>query len=143
MGAALLICLGLIFIVIGIILFFRRKKLYRDGIKARGKVVGIETYTYLTQGSEYNTLYYTGITPIIEVEDDGKKVRVAYSSIEDYSDLSEGDEIEVIYPKDRVNELVRFNEKEFYRDSIYISMIGLLILMLGLILKLIEFFGSI
>lgn len=135
MGAALLLCLGLIVIVIGIILFFRRKKLYRDGIKARGKVVGIETYTYLTQGSEYNTLYYTGITPIIEVEDNGKKVRVAYSSIEDYSDLSEGDEIEVIYPKNKVSELIIWKEKEFYKGSISVGIVGALIIVLGLVLE--------
>jgi len=130
----LIFCLGLIIILVGIFLFIRRKKLYRNGIKAIGKVVKIETYTYLTPGPEFNTLYHTGITPIIEVEDGGKKTRVAYSSIEDCSNLSEGDEVEVIYLKDKVSELIIYNEKDFYKGSILVSLVGLLIVILGLIL---------
>lgn len=137
MTVNLLLCLGLIVITIGIIMFLRKKKLYRKGIRASGKVVGIETYTYLTQGPEYNTLYYTGITPIIEVNDNGNNIRVAYYSIEDYSNLSEGDEVEVIYLEGRVSELIIFNEKEFYIGSIYVGLVGVLILILSLILALI------
>lgn len=132
----LILCLGLIVILAGIILFIRRRKLYLNGIKTIGKVVGIETYTYLTPGPEFNTLYHTGITPIIEVEDNGKKTRVAYSSIEDYSNLSEGDEIEVIYPKGKVNDLIIYNEKEFYRGSILVSLVGVLIVILASVLAL-------
>ena len=135
--------LGVIVVIVGVILFIKKNKLYKYGTRTVGKVVGIETYTYLTQGLDYNSFYYSGIIPIIEVLYNGKNIRVAYYSIEDCSNLSEGDEIQVIYPKDRVNELVIFNEKEFYIDSIYISIVGVLILVLGLILKLIEVLGSI
>lgn len=132
----LILCLGLIVILAGIILFIRRRKLYLNGIKTIGKVVKIETYSYLTPGPEFNTLYHTGITPIIEVADNGKKTRVAYSSIEDYSNLSEGDEIEVIYPKGKVNDLIIYNDKEFYRGAILVSLIGVLIVALASILTL-------
>lgn len=134
MASGILICLGLVIIAIGVVLFLNKKRLYRVGIRTIGKVVGIETYTYLTPGTEFNTLYYTGITPIIEVEDNGKKIRVAYSSIEDYSEISEGDEIEVIYMEGKIEELIISNEKELYKGPLTVGVIGLLIIVLAITL---------
>lgn len=133
MATNVLFCLGLLVIAVGIILFIRKKNLYRDGIRTIGKVVEIETYTYLTKGSGFNTLYYTAITPIIEVEDSGKKIRIAYCSIDDYSNLSKGDEVEVIYRKGRVEELLICNEKELYKGPLSVGLLGLLIIILALV----------
>ncbi len=137
MATNVLFCLGLLIIAIGIMLFFRKKKLYRDGIRTIGKIIELETYTYLNQGPEFNTVYYIGITPIIEVEDSGKKIRIAYNSIDDYSNLSKGDEVEVIYPKGKVEELLICNEKELYKGPLSVGLVGLSIIILALILILV------
>lgn len=134
MVANVLICLGLLVIVCSIILFANKRNLYKFGIKAIGKVVGIETYTYLTQGTEFNNVYYMGITPIIEVENNGEKVRVAYTSIDDYSNLKEGEEVEVIYLKDKIDDLIIYNEKEFYKGPILVGIVGVIIIILSVIL---------
>lgn len=134
MISSILICLGLVIIVVGALLFINKKRLYKEGVRTIGKVVGIETYTYLTPGTEFNTLYYTGITPIIEVKDNGEKVRVAYSSLEDYSNISEGDDVEVIYPKGKVEELIICNEKELYKGPLTVVIVGILISILALVL---------
>lgn len=134
MIANVLICLGLLVIVCSIILFTNKRNLYKYGVKAIGKVVGIETYTYLTKGTEFNSLFYIGITPIIEVDDNGKKIRVAYTSIDDYSNLKEGDEVEVIYLKGRIEDLIIYNEKNQYEGPIVIGIIGIFIIILSIVL---------
>lgn len=137
MATNVLLCLGLLIIVVGTVLFISKKRLYKNGIRTVGKVIKIETYNSLTPGPEFNTLYYTGITPIIEVEENGEKIRVAYYAIDDYSNIAEGDEVEVIYPKGRIEELVICNEKELYKGPLLIGSIGLLSMLLALTLALI------
>lgn len=132
-----LFSLGALIISVGIILFYKKKQLYKNGIRTIGKVVEIETYTYLTPGPEFNTLYYSGVTPIIEVDDNGKKVRVAYIAIDDYPNLSKGDEVEVIYPKGKIEELTVCKEKELYKLPLTICIIGILITILAVSINLI------
>lgn len=134
MATIILISLGLLVIASGITLFFRKKKFYKDGIRTTARVIGIETYTYLTQGVEHYNMYYTGITPIIEVEYNGKKIRIAYCSIDDYSNLSEGDEVEVIFNEGKVEELSICNEKEIYKGPLLVCLIGGIFIVLSLIL---------
>lgn len=137
MATNVLICLGLLIVALGTALFISKKRLYKDGIRTVGKVIKVETYNYVTPGPEFNTLYYTGITPIIEVEENGEKVRVAYYSIDDYSQISQGDEVEVIYPKGKIEELIICNEKELYKVPLLIDGIGVLSIILALVLALI------
>ncbi|MGL5354666.1 MAG: hypothetical protein ACRDA5_15340 [Clostridium sp.] len=134
MVSYILACLGLLIMVCAIILYNNKRNLYKFGIRTIGKVVGIETYTYLTQGLEFSSLYYIGITPIIEVFDGEKKIRVPYTSIDDYSTLKEGDEVEVIYLKGKIEDLLIYNEKELYKGPILVALVGVLIVVLSIIL---------
>lgn len=137
MATNVLLCLGLLIMAVGMVLFISKKRLYKNGIRTVGKVIKVETYNYVTPGPEFNTLYYTGITPIIEVEDNGKKVRVAYYSIDDYSHIAKDDEVEVIYPKGKVENLIICNEKELYKVPLLINLVGILTITLALALALI------
>ncbi|MGL5086244.1 MAG: hypothetical protein ACRC68_11120 [Clostridium sp.] len=134
MVANILICLGLLVVVCSIILFANKRNLYKFGIKTIGKVVEIETYTYLTQGAEFNSFYYIGITPIIEVDDNGRKIRVPYTSIDDYSNLKEGDEVEVIYLKGRIEDLIIYKEKELYKGPLLVGFLGICLITLSIVL---------
>lgn len=131
------IIIGILISILGVILAIVKSRLYRFGIKKNAKVVSIETFTYLTPGPEFNTLYHTGINPVLEVEDQGKKVKVIYTSMDDYSNLSVGDDIEVIYPEGKIENLQIYSEKGRYSIQISIIIVGIIISLLTAILALV------
>lgn len=131
--------MGILFAIIGIILtiftgfnLIRSIELKKRAIIKKAKVIGFESYTYLMPGAEYNTVYNASLYPILEVEEDKKKVRVAISCLNEKINLERGDEIEVIYPKGKVEKLKLYSNENLYNFYYLTIIIGILITLLSM-----------
>jgi hypothetical protein len=131
--------MGVLFAIIGLILtmftFFYLEKniiLNKKSIIKKAKVIGFESYTYLMPGTEYNTVYNANLYPILEVEDDDKKVKIALSYLSNKINLERGDEIEVIYPKGKIEKLKLYDNESKYRFYYLIITIGIIVTLLSI-----------
>ena len=66
-------------------------------------------------GAEYHTVYNANVYPILEIEDDNKKVKVAIPYLYEKFNLERGDEIQVIYPKGKVEKLKIYSNEDIYK----------------------------
>lgn len=126
--------MGVLFSIIGITLSFittitlvKRIILSKGFVIKKAKVIGFDAYTYLTPGSEYNTIHNSKIYPIIEVKDENKLVKVAVSLFENRCGLERGDEIEVIYPKGKLDKIKIYSKDDIYNFYYLTLIMGLLI----------------
>lgn len=131
--------MGVLFAIIGIILtlftafnLIRSIEMEKKAIIKKAKVIGFESYTYFMPGAEYNSVYYANIYPILEIEEDNKKVRVAISYLNEKGNLERGDEIEVIYPKGKVEKAKLYNNETIYNFYYLTIIIGILIILLSM-----------
>jgi hypothetical protein len=131
--------MGVLFAIIGIILIIftvfnleRSIIMKRNSIRKKARVIGFESYTYLTPGAEYNTVYNANLYPILEVEENNKKIRISLSSLNNKSDLEKGDEIEVIYPKGKIEKLKLYSNENIYSFYYLVIAIGVLITLLSI-----------
>lgn len=105
--------------------------MYKYGVKNKGIVVDLDTYTYITPGPDFNTIYHSGIISIIEVEDNNKKFKVAYCKIEENLPLEIGDKVDVIYYKGDIENLEIYKYKGRYVLSMTIASVGVIIIILS------------
>lgn len=131
--------MGVLFAIIGIILtlftafnLIRSIEMEKKAIIKKAKVIGFESYTYFMPGAEYHSVYYANIYPILEIEEDNKKVRVAISYLNEKGNLERGDEIEVIYPKGKVEKAKLYNNETIYNFYYLTIIIGILIILLSM-----------
>lgn len=131
--------MGVLFAIIGIILtlftafnLIRSIEMEKKAIIKKAKVIGFESYTYFMPGAEYHSVYYANIYPILEIEEDNKKVRVAISYLNEKGNLERGDEIEVIYPKGKVEKVKLYNNETIYNFYYLTIIIGILIILLSM-----------
>lgn len=131
--------MGVLFAIIGIILtlftafnLIRSIEMEKKAIIKKAKVIGFESYTYFMPGAEYRSVYYANIYPILEIEEDNKKVRVAISYLNEKGNLERGDEIEVIYPKGKVEKAKLYNNETIYNFYYLTIIIGILIILLSM-----------
>lgn len=133
MAAYVFIIIGLIIILIGIILALSKRKLYKNGVRNTAKVINLEKYTYFTPGPDFNTIYHSGITPILELEENNKKITVAYCRVEEHLLFEIGDEVDVIYYKDNIENLEIYKDKGRYILSFMVGAIGFIIIFIALV----------
>ena len=131
--------MGVLFSIIGITLSFiaaftliRNIIIDRVFIIKKVKVIGFDAYTYLTPGLEYNTVYNAKVYPIVEIEENNKRIRVAISLLGDRCKLEKGDEIEVIYPKGKVNKIKLYTKEDIYNFYYLTLASGILITILSI-----------
>ncbi|MCR1951431.1 MULTISPECIES: hypothetical protein [Clostridium] len=131
--------MGILFAIIGIILtiftafnLIRSIEVKKKSIIKKAKVIGFESYTYFMPGAEYHAVYNASIYPILEVEEDNKKVRVAISYLNEKFNLEKGDELEVIYPKGKVEKLKIYSNEEIYNFYYLTIIIGIVITLLSM-----------
>lgn len=131
--------MGVLFTIIGIILtiytsfnLIRSIELKKKAIIKKAKVIGFESYTYLMPGAEYHTVYNSNVYPILEIEDNNKKVRVAIPYLYEKFDLERGDEIQVIYPKGKVEKLKIYSNEDIYNFYYLTIIIGIAITLLSM-----------
>ncbi|GAB6169934.1 hypothetical protein JCM1393_23940 [Clostridium carnis] len=129
--------IGFLLVLFGIIGIYVKRYLYKNGIRTIGTVVGVESYTYVTQGPESNTLYHPNVTPIIEVKDDDRVIRVMCSGENDYYNLEKGDEIELIYHKGKIENFEIYNTHGIYNFYVAIISFGILISLVGIMFMVI------
>lgn len=133
--------MGVLFSIIGITLSFiatftlvRSIMLNKEFVIKKAKVIGFDAYTYLTPGGEFNIIYNMRFDPILEIEDENKKIKVAISSFENNHMLEKGDEIEVMYPKGKIEKIRIHSKEDIYNFYYLIIIIGILITALSIII---------
>ena len=115
---------------------FDENDLYHHGIKKRGKIVKLNSYSYIGYSQDGSKYYNYGINPLIEIDVDDKKTLVDYHSYSDMRDLNEGDEVEVIYPEGHVEELTRYSKYRVYKHGVTLAAtaVAILVLTIGIIM---------
>ena len=83
-------------------------------------------------GAEYHTVYNANVYPILEIEDNNKKVKVAIPYLYEKFDLERGDEIQVIYPKGKVEKLKIYSNEDIYNFYYLTIIIGIAITLLSM-----------
>lgn len=83
-------------------------------------------------GAEYHTVYNANVYPILEIEDDNKKVKVAIPYLYEKFNLERGDEIQVIYPKGKVEKLKIYSNEDIYSYYYLTIIIGIAITLLSM-----------
>ena len=135
MATGLLIFMGGVLLFVSIIMFIRKYKLYKYGIVTEAKVVELETYSYVTPGPEFGLVYHTGCTPIVELEDEGKKTLIKYYSFCELKNYKVGDKFKVIYPKGKVEELETYSKFAIIKSPICIAALGVILIVISLLIN--------
>ena len=99
-------------------------------IRKRAKVVGFESYNYLTITRDKNSIYNPIIMPILEFEEEDKKVLIGINDYKKIDTFKEGKEIDIIYKKGNEYTVKIYNKKYgYYYLIMIISTINILLVM--------------
>jgi hypothetical protein len=97
-------------------------------IRKRAKVVGFESYNYLTITKDKNSIYNPIIMPILEFEEEDKKVLIGINDYKKIDTFREGKEIDIIYKKGNEYTVKIYNKKYgYYYLIMIISTINILL----------------
>lgn len=132
MFSAIMLLGASILMMISVKVFTKRMNLINNGVKKKAKVVELQSFSYITYGSEKNKLYNVGINPVLELDLGNEKLRVDYHCYDDMSDLNEGDEVEVIYPEGNIEKITRYSKYGLLKNSIMLGVISLIIMGLSI-----------
>ena len=108
---------------------FDESELYSHGVKKIGKIVKLNSYSYISYSSSGNKYYNYGINPLIEIDVDNKKMLVDYHSYNDMYDLNEGDEVEVIYPEGHIEAVTRYSKYRVFKNGVLLTITSVVILL--------------
>lgn len=132
MFSSIMLFVGALLLFLSIKLFVKEMDLYRNGVVKIAKIVELDSYSYITYGSERSKIYNVGISPILEFEVDNQRLRVDYGSYDDMCDLSEGDEVEVIYPRGNIGAITRYSKYRLFKKPIIISIMAMFFILMGI-----------
>ena len=137
MFSAIIMLLGAsILMIISIKIFTKQMNLINNGEKRKAKVVELQSFSYITYGTEKNKIYNVDINPVLEIDLDNKKLRIDCHDYEEMADLNEGDEVELIYPEGNIKKITRYSKYELFKKSVCFGIIAFIIIVIsiGLIL---------
>ena len=97
---------GFIMIAFAIRFFKDEIMLYKNGVKNEATLILMKPYNHVDINEVRNKVYYVGIEPILEVDNDDKKVIIEYDNYDEFKDLKVGDKVKVIYPKENPEVIV-------------------------------------
>ena len=98
-------------------------------IRKRAKVVGFESYNYLTITKDKNSIYNPIIMPILEFEEEDKKVLIGINDYKKIDTFQEGKKIDIIYKKGNEYTVKIYNKKYgYYYLVMIISTINILLM---------------
>ena len=83
-------------------------------VRKKAKVVGFESYNYLTINKDKKNIYNPIIMPILEFEEKDKKVLVGINDYKKINNFKEGKEIDIIYKKGNEYTVKIYNKKYGY-----------------------------
>ena len=138
MFSAIIMLLGAsILMIISIKIFTKQMNLINNGEKRKAKVVELQSFSYITYGTEKNKIYNVDINPVLEIDLGNEKVRVDYHDYDEMCDLKEGDEIELIYPKGNIKEITRYSKYELLKNSVLFGIISIIVMIISISLMII------
>lgn len=124
--------IGIILSVIAAFTLIRNVIIDKLFIIKKVKVVGFDAYTYFIPSKDCSTIYHAEILPIVEIEDDNKKIKVAISTLANRSKLEKGDEIQVIYPNGNINKIRSYDKNNMCKFYYLNLIIGILLIILSI-----------
>lgn len=122
---------GFIIIVFAIRFFKDEIMLYKNGVKNEATLILMKPYNHVDINEVRNKVYYVGIEPILEVNNEDKKVIIEYDDYDEFKDLKVGDKVKVIYPKENISEIKRYSFLKIFKTSIVLSLIAIFIIFVG------------
>lgn len=122
---------GFIMIAFAIRFFKDEIMLYKNGVKNEATLILMKPYNHVDINEVRNKVYYVGIEPILEVNNEDKKVIIEYDDYDEFKDLKVGDKVKVIYPKENIGEIKRYSFFKVFKTSIALSLIAVFIIFIG------------
>ena len=122
---------GFIMIAFAIRFFKDEIMLYKNGVKNEATLILMKPYNHVDINEVRNKVYYFGIEPILEVNNEDKKVIIEYDDYDEFKDLKVGDKVKVIYPKENISEIKRYSFLKIFKTSIVLSLIAIFIIFVG------------
>ena len=122
---------GFIMIAFAIRFFKDEIMLYKTGVKNEATLILMKPYNHVDINEVRNKVYYVGIEPILEVNNEDKKVIIEYDDYDEFKDLKVGDKVKVIYPKENISEIKRYSFLKIFKTSIVLSLIAIFIIFVG------------
>ena len=122
---------GFIMIAFAIRYFKDEIMLYKNGVKNEATLILMKPYNHVDINEVRNKVYYVGIEPILEVNNEDKKVIIEYDDYDEFKDLKVGDKVKVIYPKENIGEIRRYSFLKIFKTSIVLSLIAIFIIFVG------------
>ena len=122
---------GFIMIAFAIRYFKDGIMLYKNGVKNEATLILMKPYNHVDINEVRNKVYYVGIEPILEVNNEDKKVIIEYDDYDEFKDLKVGDKVKVIYPKENISEIKRYSFLKIFKTSIVLSLIAIFIIFVG------------
>ncbi len=122
---------GFIMIAFAIRFFKDEIMLYKNGVKNEATLILMKPYNHVDINEVRNKVYYVGIEPILEVNNEDKKGIIEYEDYDEFKDLKVGDKVKVIYPKENISEIKRYSFLKIFKTSIVLSLIAIFIIFVG------------
>ena len=122
---------GFIMIAFAIRFFKDEIMLYKNGVQNEATLILMKPYNHVDINEVRNKVYYVGIEPILEVNNEDKKVIIEYDDYDEFKDLKVGDKVKVIYPKENIGEIKRYSFFKIFKTSIALSLIAVFIIFVG------------
>ena len=122
---------GFIMIAFAIRFFKDEIMLYKNGVKNEATLILMKPYNHVDINEVRNKVYYVGIEPILEVNNEDKKVIIEYDDYDEFKDLKVGDKVKVIYPKENISVIKRYSFLKIFKTSIVLSLIAIFIIFVG------------
>lgn len=122
---------GFIMIAFAIRFFKDEIMLYKNGVKNEATLILMKPYNHVDINEVRNKVYHVGIEPILEVNNEDKKVIIEYDDYDEFKDLKVGDKVKVIYPKENISEIKRYSFLKIFKTSIVLSLIAIFIIFVG------------
>ena len=133
MFSAIIMLLGAsILMIISVKLFVKQMNLINKGVKKKAKVIELQSFSYITYGSERNKIYNVDINPVLEIDLGDEKLRIDYHDYDEMLDLNEGDEVELIYPEGNIKNITRYSKYELLKESICFGIISFIIMVIAI-----------
>ena len=137
MFSAIMLLGASILMIISVKLFINQMNLINNGVKKKARVVELQSFSYITYGTEWNKIFNVDINPVLEIDLGNEKVRVDYHDYDEMCDLKEGDEVELIYPKDNIKEITRYSKYELLKNSVLFGIISIIVMVIAISLIII------
>ena len=137
MFSAIMLLGASILMIISVKLFINQMNLINNGVKKKARVIELQSFSYITYGTERNKIYNVDINPVLEIDLGNEKLRVDYHDYDEMSDLNEGDEVELIYPKGNIKKITRYSKYELLKKSVCFGIIAFIIMVISIGLMLI------